>query len=57
MVYFFCSDAADPVIEVSNFGKKKFTKSFDDVGPNAQVYWGEHIFFEPKDLVKRSRFL
>ena len=43
-------DAADPIIEITVFEEKKFTKSFDDVGPNAQVAWNEHVFFEPRDL-------
>ncbi len=39
-------DTVDPIVTISCFGKKKYTKKVDDVGGSAAVYWGEHFFFE-----------
>lgn len=45
-------DTVDPLIEITCLDKKKFTSSKNDIGPTGVVHWGEHIFFEPKKLVR-----
>ncbi len=47
-------DTVDPIIEINCLEKKKFTTSKKDIGPTGIVHWGEHIFFEPKKLVKNE---
>lgn len=42
----------DPVIEVSVMGQKKFTTAKDDIGITGRVSWNEHLFFEPKNVVR-----
>lgn len=43
-------DTVDPIIIVTGFGKEKATSIKQDVGGAAVVYWGEHLFFERKNL-------
>jgi hypothetical protein len=31
---------------------KKYTSSKNDIGPTGVVQWSEHLFFEPKKLVR-----
>ena len=48
------AETVDAVIEVSSLGKKLFTTVKEDIGSNASVHWGDHIFFEPKGLQERD---
>jgi hypothetical protein len=32
--------------------EKKFTTAKDDIGPAATVQYQEHLFFEPKNVVR-----
>jgi hypothetical protein len=54
-------DTVDPIVTITAFGKKKYTKKLDDVGGTAAVYWGEHFFFDAKNLeiedVENARIL
>jgi hypothetical protein len=46
------SNTVDPIIEVSVLEQKKFTSAKTDIGPTGVVMWSEHLFFEPKKLVR-----
>jgi hypothetical protein len=41
----------NPVIEMECMKKKKFTTTKKNIGSSGVVSWGEHIFFEPKNVV------
>jgi len=40
-----------PMIEITCCGKKKYSASKKDIAATSTVYWGEHIFFEPNNMV------
>lgn len=42
----------DPMIEVSCMSVKKFTTAKDDIGATGLCSWNEHLFFEPKNVVR-----
>jgi hypothetical protein len=42
----------DPIFEISVLNEKKFTTAKDDVGPTGVCIWNEHLFFEPKAVVR-----
>lgn len=42
----------DPMIEVTCLGSKKYTSAKDDIGATGTTTWNEHLFFEPKNLVR-----
>ena len=42
----------DPLVEITVLGEKKFTTAKDDIGAAGVVTWQEHLFFEPKNLVR-----
>ncbi len=46
----------DPIVEVTVLGEKKFTTAKDDIGAAGVVTWSEHLFFEPKNLVRFISF-
>ncbi len=48
-------DVVDPIIEITCLNNKKFSSSKKAIGPLGVVHWGEHIFFEPKKLVRTIR--
>jgi hypothetical protein len=54
-------ETVDPIVSITVFGKKKFTKKIDDVGGTAAVHWGEHFFFDARNLevedVENARIL
>ena len=45
-------NTVDPLIEVSVLNEKKFTTAKDDISGTGQVSWNEHLFFEPKAVVR-----
>ena len=45
-------NTVDPMIEVKVIEEKKFTTAKDDIGTTGLCTWNEHLFFEPKNLVK-----
>lgn len=42
----------DPIVEVTVLNEKKYTTAKDDIGAAATVAWQEHLFYEPKNLVR-----
>jgi len=34
--------------------KKKYTSTKKEIGPTSAVSWSEHIFFEPKNIVRNE---
>jgi hypothetical protein len=42
----------DPIVEVSCMNDKKFTTAKDDIGAAGTVIWNEHLFFEPRNVVR-----
>jgi hypothetical protein len=42
-------------MEVVVLDTKKYSQSKNDIGPTGVVHWSEHLFFEPKRLVKNSK--
>lgn len=48
-------ETVDPIVEVSVMNEKKFTSAKDDIGAAGTVPWNEHLFFEPKNVVKLIR--
>ena len=50
-------DTVDPIIEVVCMGIKKYTSSKKDIGPTSKISWIEHLFYEPKHLVRLNNFL
>ena len=44
-------ETTNPMIEVSSCGKKKYSTCHKEVGPKSSVSWGEHLFFEPQNMV------
>lgn len=46
----------NPIIEITCVDKKKYSATKKDIGPTSTVSWDEHIFFEPKNMVK-SQFV
>lgn len=47
-------DTVDPIVNITVFGKKKFTKKLDDIGGTASLYWGEHFFWNAKNKDKEE---
>jgi len=47
-------DTVDPIVNISVFGKKKYTKAKDDVGGSAAIYWGQHFFWTALNLEKEE---
>ena len=45
-------DTVDPIIEFTCMNIKKYTSSKKDIGPTSKVHWSEHLFFEPKKMVR-----
>lgn len=39
------------MVELTCCDKKKYSSSKADVGPTSTVFWTEHIFFEPSNMV------
>jgi len=33
-------DTVDPIVNITVFGKKKYTKKLDDIGGTAALHWG-----------------
>lgn len=50
-------ETVDPIVEVSCMNEKKFTSAKDDIGAAGTVIWNEHIFFEPRNVVRRGQNL
>jgi hypothetical protein len=48
-------ETVDPIVEVSCMNEKKFTSAKDDIGAAGTVLWNEHLFFEPRNVVKLIR--
>lgn len=42
----------DPMIEVSVLNQKKFTTAKDNISGLGLAIWNEHLFFEPKNVVR-----
>ncbi len=43
----------DPLVEVEVLGKKKYTAVKNGIGgASAMCLWNEHIFFEPRNVVR-----
>jgi hypothetical protein len=47
-------NTVDPIIEVNLLNESKFTSAKDDIGATGICTWNEHLFFEPKNLVRRG---
>ena len=47
-------DTVDPIVNITVFGKKKYTKALDDIGGTAAVYWGQHFFWTENNLEKED---
>ena len=45
-------NTVDPMIEVSCMNVRKFTTAKDDIGATGLCTWNEHLFFEPKNVVR-----
>lgn len=42
----------DPLVEVCILNEKKFTSAKDDISGTGLCNWNEHLFFEPKAVVR-----
>ena len=47
-------DTVDPIVNITVFGKKKYTKKLNDIGSTSGVYWGEHFFWTAKHKEKEE---
>lgn len=49
-----CPEGAtiDPLCEISVLNEKKFTTAKEGCAASTVVTWNEHLFFEPKNLVR-----
>ena len=45
-------NTVDPLVEVVVLGDKKFTSSKNDISGTSVVTWNEHLFFEPRNVVR-----
>ena len=45
-------NTVDPMFEVSCMGVRKFTTAKDDISGVGLCTWNEHLFFEPKNVVR-----
>ena len=45
-------NTVDPLIEVTVLNEKKYTTAKDDIGASGITTWNEHLFFEPKNVVR-----
>ena len=45
-------NTVDPLVEVTVFNEKKYSTAKDDIGSTGLCTWNEHLFFEPKGLVR-----
>ena len=50
----FIRTAVDPIIEIITMGIKKYSTTKKDIGPTGIVHWSEHLFFEPRKVVRIS---
>jgi len=42
----------DPMVEVTVLNVKKYTSAKDDIAASGTCSWNEHLFFEPKNVVR-----
>ena len=47
-------DTVDPIVNITVFGKKKYTKKLDDIGGTAALHWGQHFFWTAKNMDKED---
>ena len=51
-INYFYREIVNPIIEITCCDKKKYSATKKDIGPTSTVTWAEHLFFEPKNMVK-----
>lgn len=47
-------NTVDPIVNITVFGKKKYTKKLNDIGSTSGIYWGEHFFWTAKHKEKEE---
>lgn len=45
-------NTVDPIVEITVMNDKKYSAAKDNVGATGTCTWNEHIFFEPRNLVR-----
>lgn len=50
-------NTVDPIVEITVLNEKKYSAAKDNVGGTGTCTWNEHIFFEPRNLVRYAAIL